>query len=298
MGAGKKDKRGKKEVVDLRSYSTNAPKLSLDSYQDANNVDETATEAAKASSLSELAQHRAKQHRAAEFENFRTLPIGRIRAVVAPNMKGPYVVFVKNLLTNIPEADLRGAFATDKLPADALLSARIVTKDGVSTFAYITFNSRDALKEALLLDGTMVRDRKMHVDVATPDQIERISEKKCVPPEMEGPFVAFVNKLSTTLSEEDVRKAFTTKHLPAEALLTVKIAKKEGSAVTFGFLTFDTTLHLEEALQLNDKLIGGRRILITIAAPPKAKQPPGNKEGTSPSAASSSTSPLDPKEAS
>ena len=295
MGAGKKEKRGKKEVVDLRSYASNAPKLSLDSFQDANNVDETAAVVDPATTMSELAKHRAKQHRAGEFENFRSLPIGRIRAVVAPNMKGPYVVFVKNLLTNIPEEDLRAAFTTDKIPADALVSARIVTKDGVSTFAYITFTSRDALKEALLLDGVMVKDRKMHVDVATPDQIERISEKKCVPPQMEGPFVAFVNKLSTTLSEEDVRKAFTNKHLPAEALLTVKIAKKEGSAVTFGFLTFDSKQSLEEALQLNDKLIGGRRILITIAAPPKAKQSPSNRDTSSAAASSTPTPQPDPK---
>jgi hypothetical protein len=44
------------------------------------------------------------------------------------------------------------------------LAARIVTKDGIITFAYLTFSS----KEALLMDGTVLKGRRMHVDVATP----------------------------------------------------------------------------------------------------------------------------------
>eukprot|EP00658_Telonema_sp_P-2_P012596 TRINITY_DN14796_c0_g1_i1.p1 TRINITY_DN14796_c0_g1~~TRINITY_DN14796_c0_g1_i1.p1 ORF type:complete len:341 (+),score=100.32 TRINITY_DN14796_c0_g1_i1:309-1331(+) len=130
--------------------------------------------------MTELAKRRVMTKAVADVENFRDKAMEYASKVVPPDMKGPFVAFVKNLVTNIPEDDLRGAFLTESLAPDALTSVKLVTKE-VSTFGFLEFDSRDALQAAVLLDGKTVRGRKMVVDIATPEQIERMCKKGISP---------------------------------------------------------------------------------------------------------------------
>ena len=179
---GKKDKRANKEVVDLTKFAaTSESKPNLDWADDAYHVDETTAAQAQAQAgMTELAKRRVMTKAVADVENFRDKAMEYASKVVPPEMKAPFVAFVKNLVTNIPEEDLRSAFSTENLAPDALTSVKLVTKE-VSTFGFLEFDSRDTLQEAVLLDGKTVRGRKMVVDIATPEQIERMCKKGISP---------------------------------------------------------------------------------------------------------------------
>lgn len=180
---GKKDeKRNKKQVVDLTQFAA-APKVedTLDWAQDAYNVDETQLEQEKATAgMSELAKVRIMSKNVANVENFRDKAVEYASKVVPPDMPPPFVAFVKNLLTNLPEEDVRAAFVTENLPESALKTVKIVSKE-VSTFAFLEFETRENLQAAILLDGKTVRSRKMLIDIATPEQIDRMCKKGVSP---------------------------------------------------------------------------------------------------------------------
>lgn len=105
-------------------------------------------------------------------QGFRDAPQTRSAKMVDESMPPPYVAHVGNLQTGISEEDVKDLFA-----ADTIERVKLVTREK-AVFAFVEFNSVTALHHAILRDGEIVRKRPMRVDVATPEQIERMSRNQ------------------------------------------------------------------------------------------------------------------------
>jgi RNA recognition motif-containing protein len=100
---------------------------------------------------------------------FRDAPESRGSKMVADDMPPPFVAHIGNLQTGITEDEVRDVFA-----ADTILRVKLVARDK-AVFAFVEFDTVTALHHAILRDGEIVKKRPMRVDVATPEQIERMS---------------------------------------------------------------------------------------------------------------------------
>ncbi|CUF13157.1 RNA-binding protein, putative [Bodo saltans] len=100
---------------------------------------------------------------------FRDAPESRGSKMVNDDMPPPYVAHIGNLQTGISEDEVKDVFA-----ADTIVRVKLVSRDK-AVFAFVEFNTVTALHHAILRDGEIVKKRPMRVDVATPEQIERMS---------------------------------------------------------------------------------------------------------------------------
>lgn len=109
--------------------------------------------------------------------NFRDSSVSAANSRIVPlDMEKPYLGFVANLLTNLPEADLREFFGEcdPKISADNI---KMIYKER-STFAFVEFTTIQDLQNALLVEGKFLKNRPVKVDIATPDQREKMMSDK------------------------------------------------------------------------------------------------------------------------
>eukprot|EP00672_Neobodo_designis_P017253 CAMPEP_0174850792 /NCGR_PEP_ID=MMETSP1114-20130205/21139_1 /TAXON_ID=312471 /ORGANISM="Neobodo designis, Strain CCAP 1951/1" /LENGTH=363 /DNA_ID=CAMNT_0016085279 /DNA_START=74 /DNA_END=1165 /DNA_ORIENTATION=+ len=102
--------------------------------------------------------------------NFREMAPVQNTNVVPVDMQAPFVAYVGNLPHNIEPATVEDNFSQ-------VLEARVVRHDR-STFAYVEFETRDALQAAILTSGKNVGGRKIKVDIATDQQRARLEQER------------------------------------------------------------------------------------------------------------------------
>lgn len=100
---------------------------------------------------------------------FREAPQSRLSKMVDEGMQPPYVAHIGNLQTGITEEEVKDIFAVE-----TIVRVKLVTRER-AVFAFVEFNTVNALHHAILRDGEIIKKRAMRVDVATPEQIERMS---------------------------------------------------------------------------------------------------------------------------
>ena len=102
--------------------------------------------------------------------NFREEAPVQLTTVVDPNMKPPFVAYVGNLPHKITDEQVAAEWGL-------VVEARVVSR-GNSTFAYVEFETRDALQGAILSTGKNVGGRKIKVDVASEQQRARLEAER------------------------------------------------------------------------------------------------------------------------
>lgn len=106
--------------------------------------------------------------------NFREGTTHTNSRVVDYNMEKPYLGFVANLLTNLPEQEVRDFFADADIGIENI---KMVYKER-STFAFVEFETPQSLQMALLLEGKFLKNRPIKVDIATQDQREKMMNER------------------------------------------------------------------------------------------------------------------------
>lgn len=119
----------------------------------------------------------------------------------------PFKAYVGNLIPNLKESDIRGLFAPAELKDVSL-------KQG---FCVVTFDKKELLEAALLLNGKEFRGRKLVVDVAPAK-----AEKKGARKEEEKPFLKPINN-PTAIAKKPVETAVKK---PVEAPATLLEPRK------------------------------------------------------------------------
>lgn len=94
--------------------------------------------------------------------------------IVDYNMERPYLGFVANLLTNLPEAEVRAFFADANINIESI---KMNYKER-STFAFIEYATPQDLQMAILLEGKFLKNRPIKVDIATQEQREKMMNDK------------------------------------------------------------------------------------------------------------------------
>lgn len=94
--------------------------------------------------------------------------------IVDYNMERPYLGFVANLLTNLPEQEVREFFADANIGIENI---KMIYKER-STFAFVEFESPQNLQMAILLEGKFLKNRPVKVDIATQEQREKMMNDK------------------------------------------------------------------------------------------------------------------------
>jgi len=104
------------------------------------------------------------------MENFRETG-GQVAATVVPeDMTPPFVAYVGNLPHKITPDTVQTAF-------DEVAEVRVVAKGNI-TFAYVEFETRQALQVAILMTGKNIGGRKIKVDVASQAQRDRLEAER------------------------------------------------------------------------------------------------------------------------
>jgi RNA recognition motif-containing protein len=102
--------------------------------------------------------------------NFREEAPVQLNTVVPEDMTAPFVAYVGNLPHNIAPSVVEEEF-------QEVIRVNVIKHDK-STFAYVEFESRDALQTAIFLTGKMVGGRKIKVDVASDAQRDRLDAER------------------------------------------------------------------------------------------------------------------------
>lgn len=89
---------------------------------------------------------------------------------VPDDMPPPYVAHLGNLKTGITKEELCAEFFPDKI-----VECRLITRDERSTFAFLEFQDVRTLQLVLLMVDRVVLGRKVRIDVASPEQIARMT---------------------------------------------------------------------------------------------------------------------------
>ncbi|KEG05912.1 hypothetical protein DQ04_17381000 [Trypanosoma grayi] len=105
----------------------------------------------------------------AENGGFRDAPSTQVaRSKGTDVLQPPYVAHFGNLRNGTTEEEFLRNFHED-----CVVTSRLISQDGKS-FAFVEFKTAQALAIALTMDQTMVKGRKLYVDLATAKQIERL----------------------------------------------------------------------------------------------------------------------------
>lgn len=96
---------------------------------------------------------------------------GRGGKIIPKDMPPPYVAHIGNLKNGITEEELRSEFSKD-----VVVRVKLHSNDN-RTFGFIEFTTVDALHIAIIMDGQVVQGRKIRVDIATKEQIERMNRQ-------------------------------------------------------------------------------------------------------------------------
>ncbi|KAL7701661.1 RNA recognition motif(a.k.aRRM RBD or RNP domain) [Lotmaria passim] len=167
-----KQKKGRGKTVNLTEFNEDfIPESALDWAEDDWITDEQKGEA----KLSEkIAKQRQEYSRVAnnvlgEQESFRTATTSQPqKRFTIDDLQPPFVAHFGNLRNGTTEEEFLSLFSRD-----AIVTHRLINQDGKS-FAFVEFNSAQALTVALSLDQTFQRGRRMYVDLATAKQVERL----------------------------------------------------------------------------------------------------------------------------
>ncbi|ORC85695.1 uncharacterized protein TM35_000331520 [Trypanosoma theileri] len=105
----------------------------------------------------------------AENGGFRDAPSAQVnRSRGMEDLQPPYVAHFGNLRNGTTEEEFLRNFHED-----VIVTSRLISQDGKS-FAFVEFKTAQALAIALTMDQTMVKGRKLYVDLATAKQVERL----------------------------------------------------------------------------------------------------------------------------
>lgn len=109
---------------------------------------------------------------------FREAPAERLASMVPLDMPPPYVAHFNGLADGITEGDIRGEFLDDVVARVKIVTLkRQGDSERKTTFAFVEFTTIAALQAAVLLTGKNIKGRRVRVDVATPEQIERLNRE-------------------------------------------------------------------------------------------------------------------------
>ncbi|KAH8619913.1 hypothetical protein ERJ75_000115400 [Trypanosoma vivax] len=84
------------------------------------------------------------------------------------DLQPPFVAHFGNLRNGTTEEEFLRNFHED-----VIVTSRLISQEGRS-FAFVEFKTAQALIIALAMDQSMVKGRKLYVDLATPKQVERL----------------------------------------------------------------------------------------------------------------------------
>ncbi|RNF07337.1 uncharacterized protein Tco025E_07388 [Trypanosoma conorhini] len=166
MPAKKKGGRGK--TINLVDFN--------DEYIPEDNLD-WAVEAPRERTQDEVVQEKLAKREYSRTANnalmekggFRDAPseqVGGARGVA--DLQPPFVAHFGNLRNGTTEDEFLRNFHED-----CIVTSRLISQDGKS-FAFVEFKTAQALAIALAMDQTMVKGRKLYVDLATQKQVERL----------------------------------------------------------------------------------------------------------------------------
>ncbi|ESL08633.1 hypothetical protein TRSC58_03661 [Trypanosoma rangeli SC58] len=166
MPAKKKGGRGK--TINLVDFN--------DEYIPEDNLD-WAVEAPREKTQDEVVQEklakrdysRTAKNALMEKGGFRDIPSEQVNgARGVADLQPPFVAHFGNLRNGTTEEEFLRNFHED-----CIVTSRLISQDGKS-FAFVEFKTAQALTIALAMDQTMVKGRKLYVDLATQKQVERL----------------------------------------------------------------------------------------------------------------------------
>jgi RNA recognition motif-containing protein len=167
-----KQKKGRGKTVNLTEFNEDfIPETALDWAEDDWITDEQKGEAKLSEKIAKQRQEysRVANNALGEQESFRTAATSHPqKKFTMEDLQPPYVAHFGNLRNGTTEEDFLALFSRD-----AIVTHRLINQDGKS-FAFVEFNSAQALTVALSLDETFQRGRRMYVDLATAKQVERL----------------------------------------------------------------------------------------------------------------------------
>ncbi|EAN92916.1 hypothetical protein C3747_93g115 [Trypanosoma cruzi] len=100
------------------------------------------------------------------FRDSPSEPVNRTKGI--NDLQPPFVAHFGNLRNGTTEEEFLRNFHED-----CIVTSRLISQDGKS-FAFVEFKTAQALAIALAMDQTMVKGRKLYVDLATQKQVERL----------------------------------------------------------------------------------------------------------------------------
>jgi len=122
-------------------------------------------------------------------------------------------------------------------------------------FAILTFSSEEEAAEAVDLDGSEVKGRKLQVRHRTKGHLTK-KPKDCR--------TIFMSNLNFKSREEDIKKHFAD----CGEIVEVRIPKsKKGFSFGNAYVEFTDTKHVDKAIELNESSLGGRQITVNWALP-------------------------------
>ena len=104
------------------------------------------------------------------MDNFRDAAPILSTKIVPEDLAPPFLAYVGNLPHNIAPEIVEASFSD-------VVEVKIIKRDR-STFAYVEFDSRDALQSAIIMTGKNVGGRKINVDLASDQQRARMEQEK------------------------------------------------------------------------------------------------------------------------
>lgn len=169
-----KGKKGRGKSVNINEFNEDfIPEEALDWAEDDWLTPEQAQQAKLTEKLA-AKQERPEYSRVAnnafdQQESFRTTAhMKQDSKFLIDGLQPPYVAHFGNLRNGTTEEDFLTLFNRA-----AIVTHRLINQEG-KTFAFVEFDSVNALAIALTLDQTFQRGRRMYVDLATQKQIERL----------------------------------------------------------------------------------------------------------------------------
>jgi RNA recognition motif-containing protein len=199
-------------------------------------------------------------------------------------------VHVSNLPFSIKEEDIKELFTK----FGEIKEVRVVKdKEGRSKgYAFIDFLNELSSKAALSLDGTLVKERPIHVSMANalPEEGKAHIPKPHSDRHNEA-LTLFVSNLSFHCTEADLKAVFEG----SGGVKEVRMSKdNSGKCRGFAYVEFENLESLNSALCQNQKIIKGRPMNLAISNPPKAKHCTSTSSSTIATTTTTTTTTLKP----
>ena len=114
------------------------------------------------------------ERKAGGLGNFRAEETKLLNSMVPLDMPPPYVAHFGNLIHSVTAEELTAICVPYVVKSVRIISRTLKGAPTKSTFAFVEFEVRDGLQQALTMNGMFLKNRPLRTDIATQQQQERM----------------------------------------------------------------------------------------------------------------------------